>query len=264
LVAGWGVIMLLGAAVAVAASPALAEPGTLVVRGQAAYHAGNLAGAGTAFSQAAAEAPGWATPALWLGAVAVARGNHSAAVAWFTEALRRHPTLPEESCARAWLFHLGITATRPRWHLETPEEYAAFVHAVNSRLSVGQTRWLANVLLAAAARYRIDPRLLASVVFIESRFNHQSVSSAGAEGLGQIMPETAAGLGVNPLDPLQNLMAAAELLRLNTDEFGSVPLALAAYNAGSGAVRRWRGIPPYAETQWYVWAVLWVFDGLRG
>ncbi len=115
---------------------------------------------------------------------------------------------------------------------------------------------------AAAERERIDVRLLAAVVYIESRFEHRSVSWAGAEGLGQLMPGTAAGLGVNPRDPWENLVGAARLLREDYQEFRSEPLTLAAYNAGSGAVRRWGGVPPYPETQWYVWAVLWVRGSL--
>lgn len=240
-----------------------ADPRTAALWGESFYRAGDLAHAWAAFSQAAQAAPRWALPALWLGAVAVARGDRSTAVLWFTEALRRHPSLEEASCALQWLDRLGMRIQRPRWHLVTPEEYATFVHAVNPSLTWGQARWLGSTLVLAATRYRLDPRLLAALVFIESRFNHQALSPVGAEGLGQLMPSTAAGLGVDPRDPLQNLLGAAWLLRLDLDEFGTVPLALAAYNAGSGAVRRWHGIPRYAETQWYVWAVLWVYDGLR-
>jgi soluble lytic murein transglycosylase-like protein len=234
-----------------------------LAQGAAYYHSGALAQAAWAFGQAAAAAPESAGPALWIGAVAVAQGNRAAAVAWFKEALRRHPTVAEQGCAVVWLNLLGIEVDRPRWQMRGPEDYAAFVHATNRSLTAGQARWVGYAVVAAAGRYHLDPRLLASVVYVESRFNHQSISSAGAEGLGQLMPGTAGGLGVDPRDPLQNLIGAAWLLRLNLDEFQSVPLALAAYNAGSEAVRRWRGIPPYAETQWYVWAVLWVYDGLR-
>jgi soluble lytic murein transglycosylase-like protein len=148
--------------------------------------------------------------------------------------------------------------------LSTPAEYATFVRAVNRTLATERAQWLGSALLSSATRYGIDPRLLAAVVFVESRFNHASISRAGAEGLGQLMPATAAGLGVDPRDPLQNLSGAAHLLQLNLGEFKTLPLALAAYNAGGGAVRRWAGIPPYAETRWYVWAVLWVYDGLTG
>jgi soluble lytic murein transglycosylase-like protein len=235
-----------------------------MAQGAAYYRSGALAEAERAFSQAAAVSPSVARPALWMGAVEVARGHLAAASAWFAEALRRHPTAAEQGCATVWLSLLGIEVDRPRWHVRTIDEYAAFVRAANPRLSAGQARWLGAAVIEASARYRIDARLLAAVIYIESRFNHQSISSAGAEGLGQLMPGTAEGLGVDPRDPLQNLLGAAWLLRLNLDEFRNVPLALAAYNAGGGAVRRWNGIPPYAETQWYVWAVLWVHDGLRG
>jgi soluble lytic murein transglycosylase-like protein len=236
----------------------------LLAQGRASYQAGDLAGAGAAFTQADALARTSARPALWLGAVAVARGDHVAAEAWFREALRRHPSIPEESCAIQWLNLLGITTTRPRWHLSTPQEYAAFVRAVNAALTAEQARWLGSAVISAAGRYSIDPRLLAAVVFVESHFRHGSVSSAGATGLGQLMPGTAADLGVDPQDPLQNLQGAASLLHLALGEFHTLPLALAAYNAGGPAVRRWGSVPPYAETRWYVWAVLWVYDGLKG
>ena len=241
-----------------------ADLAALMAQGKASYQAGDLARAGAAFTQAATLARASARPALWLGAVAVARGDHVAAETWFREALRRHPSIPEESCAIQWLNLLGITITRPRWHLSTPQEYATFVRAVNSALTAEQARWLGSAVVSAAGRYSIDPRLLAAVVFVESRFRHGSVSSAGALGLGQLMPGTAAGLGVDPQNPLQNLQGAASLLHLALGEFHTLPLALAAYNAGGPAVRRWGSIPPYAETGWYVWAVLWVYDGLKG
>jgi soluble lytic murein transglycosylase-like protein len=239
-----------------------ATPSVLVAQGTTYYQAGNLSRAHSAFAQAAAASPRWATPALWLGAVLVAEGSRSAAGGWFKEALKRHPSLPEESCARLWLDMLGVAVSRPRWRLHSRADYVVFVRASNPSATEGQARWLAGALISAAQQARLDPRLLAAVVFIESRFNHQSISSAGAEGLGQLMPGTAAGLGVDPRDPWQNLVGAARLLRLNLDEFGTYPLALAAYNAGGAAVHRWGGIPPYAETQWYVWVVLWVYDGI--
>lgn len=248
---------LLALAAACPAAPARASgAGSWMAEGAALYRSGALLQAQRAFSQAAQAAPSTAGPALWVGAVEVARGNRAAAAAWFSEALRRHPTAAEQGCATVWLNLLGIEVTRPRWRVRTIDEYAAFVHAANPRLSGGQARWLGAAVIEASARSRLDPRLLAAVIYIESRFNHQSISSAGAEGLGQLMPETAEGLGVDPRDPLQNLVGAASLLRLNLDQFRNLPLALAAYNAGSGAVRRWGGIPPYAETRWYVWAVL--------
>ena len=104
----------------------------------------------------------------------------------------------------------------------------------------------------AAARYGLSPALLAAVAKVESGYNPSAVSPAGAQGLMQLMPGTAAGLGVNPFDPAQAVDGAARLLSRNLHDFGSLPLALAAYNAGAGAVRQYGGIPPYAETQAYV------------
>jgi soluble lytic murein transglycosylase-like protein len=109
---------------------------------------------------------------------------------------------------------------------------------------------------AAGHRHGIAPTLLAAVATQESGFNRRAVSGAGALGLMQFMPATAAGLGVDPMDPASAIDGAARLLVGLTREFGSVPLALAAYNAGGPAVRKYHGIPPYAETQRYVRSVL--------
>lgn len=259
----WAVALAVFAASAYAhAAPAVGLE-ALLARGEASYRSGALLDAERAFGQAAATTPSQALPALWMGAVLVARGLRTAAAAWFTEALQRHPTIAERGCAMVWLNMLGLEVHRPRWRVRTSEEYAAFVRGANPALTPEQARWLGEAVIGAAARYGLDPRVLAAVIYIESRFDHRSVSSAGARGLGQLMPATAEGLGVDPRDPRANLYGAAWLIRLHLDAFRNLPLALAAYNAGSGAVRRWGGIPPYAETQWYVWAVLWVYDGLR-
>ena len=113
----------------------------------------------------------------------------------------------------------------------------------------------ANLFTQAGSRYGVDPALLAAVASQESGFNPQAVSAAGAQGLMQFMPTTARSLGVNPLDPASAVDGAARYLSSLTQQFGSTPLALAAYNAGAGTVRRYGGIPPYAETQNYVRAV---------
>jgi hypothetical protein len=113
----------------------------------------------------------------------------------------------------------------------------------------------ANLFQQAGARYGISPSLLAAVASQESGFNASAVSSAGAQGLMQFMPATAQGLGINPLDPSSAINGAAKYLSGLTSQFGSTSLALAAYNAGPGAVSRYGGVPPYAETQNYVRAV---------
>jgi soluble lytic murein transglycosylase-like protein len=109
-------------------------------------------------------------------------------------------------------------------------------------------------ITAAAQRNGIDPALLAGLIKQESGFNPNARSAAGAQGLTQLMPGTASGLGVSdPLDPAQAIEGGAKYLKQQLDRFGGDPArALAAYNAGPGAVQRFGGVPPYAETQNYV------------
>jgi hypothetical protein len=110
----------------------------------------------------------------------------------------------------------------------------------------------ADLFSRAASRYGVDASVLAAMANQESGFNSQAVSPAGAQGLMQFMPSTAAGLGVNPLDPNSAIDGAARYLSTLTKQFGSTDVALAAYNAGPGTVSRYGGIPPYSETQNYV------------
>ncbi|MDJ0859834.1 MAG: lytic transglycosylase domain-containing protein [Dinoroseobacter sp.] len=109
---------------------------------------------------------------------------------------------------------------------------------------------------AAARRHGVPEDLFLRLVQQESAFNPRAVSHKGAIGLAQLMPGTAAMLGVNPRDPRQNLDGGARYLRAQYDRFRSWRLALAAYNAGPEAVREHGGIPPYKETQNYVRRIL--------
>ena len=115
--------------------------------------------------------------------------------------------------------------------------------------------WL-DVARAAARRHNIPEDLFLRLVQQESGWNPRAVSHKGATGLAQLMPGTAALLGVDIHDPAQNLDGGARYLRMMHDRFGDWRLALAAYNAGPEAVQRHGGIPPFAETRGYVVAIL--------
>jgi soluble lytic murein transglycosylase-like protein len=111
----------------------------------------------------------------------------------------------------------------------------------------------APLIIRAAQRWGVSAHLLAAQLYAESNFNPFARSPAGAEGIAQFMPGTAEAIGLlDPFDPDAAINAQAHLMRDLLGRFGSVPLALAAYNAGPGAVKRFGGIPPYAETQNYV------------
>jgi soluble lytic murein transglycosylase-like protein len=118
----------------------------------------------------------------------------------------------------------------------------------------------------AASRHNVDPNLVRALVKVESNFNPNAVSRKGAMGLMQLMPQTARQLNLkNPFDPQQNIDAGVRHLKQLLDNYnGDVRLSLAAYNAGSGAVSRSRGIPRYSETQNYVRRITNLYDGNLG
>ena len=121
---------------------------------------------------------------------------------------------------------------------------------------------LRDVVVSAATANGLPPTLLAALLRSESGFDPGAVSPVGAQGIAQFMPATARGLGLSdPFDPALAIPAAARLLSGHVRAFGSVPLALAAYNAGPGAVQRYGGIPPYRETQAYVARILALAGG---
>jgi soluble lytic murein transglycosylase-like protein len=130
------------------------------------------------------------------------------------------------------------------------------------RLPVTGQRW-AEAIDRAARDAGIDPALLAALVRHESNFDPDVRSHAGAIGLAQLMPGTAAALGVDPTDPVQNLRGGARYLREQLDRFGTPELALAAYNAGPNRVAQAGGVPRITETQTYVRRVLDTWEQLR-
>ena len=134
---------------------------------------------------------------------------------------------------------LGIEATALRY----------VGHPGLRRAGLSVTDWL--------ALYRAN-------IEVESAYRQNAVSSAGAIGLGQLMPATARDLGVDPHDALQNLDGSARYLTMMLESFGDPHLALAAYNAGPDAVRQYGGIPPYRETQNHVARVMAVVARLEG
>jgi soluble lytic murein transglycosylase-like protein len=114
------------------------------------------------------------------------------------------------------------------------------------------------IIADAADRYRLDPALIRAVIRTESAFDPQAVSTAGAQGLMQLMPALARELGVeDSFDPRENIMAGCQYLSALLAYYnGDVPLALASYNAGPGMVERYNGIPPFEETQRYVKTII--------
>jgi soluble lytic murein transglycosylase-like protein len=125
---------------------------------------------------------------------------------------------------------------------------------------------LEDIITPAAAKYGVAPELVAAVIWAESSGDPNARSRRGARGLMQLMPRTAKELGVaRILDPRENVEGGTRYLRQMLDAHeGDVSLALAAYNAGPDAVRRYRGVPPYRETREYVGRVIRVYERARG
>jgi hypothetical protein len=136
--------------------------------------------------------------------------------------------------------------------------YASVLHHINPQMPPWQSRDLARRVLVNAVRWRLDANMLVAIVTVESHWHTHAISRAGAIGLGQLMPGTAARLGVNPRDPGENISGAARYLSGLVRRFGSnhFTLVFAAYNAGPRAVTEYGGVPPYGETQHYVVRVM--------
>ncbi len=120
-----------------------------------------------------------------------------------------------------------------------------------------QADWITSAILYAAGEYGVDPLLVTAIMETESHFNIAAGSGAGAVGLMQLMPATAASVGVDPYNPLGNVCGGVAHLRTLLDSFSGwgsygVTDAVAAYNAGAGAVQKYNGVPPYGETRNYV------------
>jgi soluble lytic murein transglycosylase-like protein len=158
----------------------------------------------------------------------------------------------------------ALAVAHPATAAEIPvaeANYATVLRTINPHLQVNQSLSYARSLLAVAERAQLDPNLVMALVTVESSWRQTAVSSHGARGLGQLMPTTAAKLGVNAFDPAQNLRGASAYLRSLIDRFSgrganAMRDAIGAYNAGPLAVEKAHGIPPIHETQRYVKKVL--------
>jgi soluble lytic murein transglycosylase-like protein len=153
---------------------------------------------------------------------------------------------------REALFSIRSSPARLRM---TP--FGPAVYDSGARMNGRMPAFLASLIGDAARTHGVDPRLVAAIALRESDFDVRSVSTAGACGVMQLMPETARFLGVgNIFDPRDNVFGGARYLRTLLDTFnGDLDLTLAAYNAGPGAVQKYGGVPPYRETRAYVKSV---------
>jgi transglycosylase-like protein with SLT domain len=229
------------------------------------YQAGAPVHAIEMFLQAAQADPNASAPWIWAGIAATAAGKMQDADGYFKRGLAQQHSSFQDRIIRGWLARLTVFSAAPKPVAKpgTPQAIAALARATNPRLTQTQAEWLGERVVGAARQNHVDPWLVAAVIYVESRFNQASVSRRGAMGLGQLMPHTARAAGVNPHDAWGNLLGTAMTLSACIREFRDWRLALAAYNAGPTAVYRYRGVPPFAETRWYVTAVLAIYQHIR-
>lgn len=149
----------------------------------------------------------------------------------------------------------GDLLTKPATKVNA-DIYSAKAEALSTKVSSKEQ--IKNIIFKAAKKHGVDEKLVNALVMQESGFNPNAKSKVGAMGLMQLMPATAKGLGVtNPMDPEQNVEGGVKYLKSMLNKYnGNIILALAAYNAGPGAVDKYDGVPPYKETQNYVKSIL--------
>ncbi len=154
--------------------------------------------------------------------------------------------------------HFSDNPTHPSYKLFFPPKHKKIRNAYRSGKNAGNNYVVRKHIERTAEKFNLDSKLIEAIIRIESNFDPEAVSPAGAVGLMQLMPETAKEMNVrNPRDPLQNITGGARYFRQMLDKFsGNTKLALAAYNAGPEPVRAYKGIPPFPETQKYVKKVL--------
>ena len=139
---------------------------------------------------------------------------------------------------------------------ETSASIANYIAIRNNNISYDEAKNISDGITYYSAMYGVDPLLMTALFETESNFNQSAISSTGAIGIGQIMPDTAVLLGVNPYDTMQNIQGACSYMSTALQTFSNwqepAVMALAAYNAGTQAVIDFNGVPPFPETQNYV------------
>ena len=169
------------------------------------------------------------------------------------------PSRPTNLASRGGLFD---AQARIR---EIYEPYKKAIARFNPRLKGDQLDKITSSVLTFSWHYQVDPRLVVAIILTESGFKPNATSRVGAMGLGQLMPGTARGMGVsNAYDPVQNIEASTRLIHGHLEKYGDIGLALSAYNAGPGAVRKYGGVPPYKETRNYIQKVTSLYKALCG
>jgi soluble lytic murein transglycosylase-like protein len=179
-------------------------------------------------------------------------------------ALKFPPTDPAEIARSA--DELRRTAPMPKQGGDRLLLIKRAIAHLNPRLATKDVKTIAESIVTYSARYGVDSYLVVAVIAAESRFNPKARSYKGAMGLGQLMPATAAAHKVDAYDPVANLEVAVRILKRNLDKYGhgDPNKALAAYNAGTGAVDRYGGVPPYRETRNYLWTIYEYWCWLNG
>jgi soluble lytic murein transglycosylase-like protein len=149
---------------------------------------------------------------------------------------------------------LALMTVAPHAHQHRPTPKGKVTSSIEGVRAIPAHRAYEELIQEAARTHNLDPALIRAVIRAESAFNPSVVSHAGAQGLMQLMPSLGDHFGVvDPFDPRQNIMAGTRYLKQLLEQYrGNVDLALAGYNAGPGAVARFKGVPPYRETRDYV------------
>ena len=149
--------------------------------------------------------------------------------------------------------------------MQVYDPYRRAIASFNPKLSGAEVEEITKSILSYSEKYGVDPRLVIALIITESGFRPNATSRVGAQGLCQLMPGTARGLGVrDAYDPEQNIAGSIKLIKGHLDRFGDLSLALSAYNAGAGAVKKHGGVPPYRETRNYIRRVTQIYNALCG